>query len=346
MKKLLLIIIIVIIGLGVYGYMSLRPVDPGNKEEIYLEVKSGSGSSAVAKELAHEGIIRNATSFKIYTKVTGKDGDFKAGTYCFTKDMSVSEIVDMIASGKIAGKTVTVLPGMSMYKIAKLSEDKGLASYQEFMKEAQQGEFDVSFNQYLPEPGSTERLEGFLYPDTYTFPLDAKAHDMIDLMLKTFDKKMGDSYVKAAQKKGMTPRELITLASIVEREAKTEEDKGKVASVIYNRLKINMPLQMDSILSYIHKEDKIKASLEDTKVNSPYNPYKNRGLPPGPICSPGSDSLEAAIKPDKTKYLFFVASDKLDGSNVFSENYSDFLKDKEKFDKAYKEYVKENPDAK
>ena len=153
-------------------------------------------------------------------------------------------------------------------------------------------------------------------------------------------------YYEKIKERKKSLMEIITIASIVEREAKTKEDKKKVASVIYNRLKAGMPLQMDSILAYITGEEKIKASLKDTQVDSKYNPYKNKGFPPGPICSPGKDSIEAAINPDETEYLYFVASDKLDGTNVFSKTYEEFLKDKAKFDKAYAEYRKKNPDKK
>ena len=162
-------------------------------------------------------------------------------------------------------------------------------------------------------------------------------------MLAQYEKVYNEKYSQVAPK---DIHKIMTVASIVEREAKTDEDKKNVASVIYNRIKVGMPLQMDSILAYITGEDKIKASLEDTKVESNYNPYKNKGLPPGPICSPGEKAIDAALNPPKTDYLYFVATEKLDGTNVFSETYEEFLKDKAKFNKAYKEYIKKHPGKK
>ena len=163
-------------------------------------------------------------------------------------------------------------------------------------------------------------------------------------MLAQFDKVYNEKYRDKI--KGRDINEIMTVASIVEREARTDGDKENVASVIYNRLEAGMPLQMDSILAYITGEDKIKASLEDTEVESSYNPYKNKGLPPGPICSPGEKAIEAAMNPKDTDYLYFVATEKLDGTNVFSETYEEFLKDKAKFNKAYNEYIKKHPDKK
>lgn len=344
MKKVIFALIIIILAVTGFCILNLKPVDSGNEDEIYVDIAEGSTTSQIAYRLDNRKVIRNEFAFKLYSRLTGKSKKYKAGTYCFTQSMSAAEVADMIVSGEIAGRTITVLPGMSMDKIARMVEQSGLAGYRAFMKEAGEGDFDVSFDKYLLDVGVTERLEGFLYPDTYTFGLNANEHEIIETMLKNFEKKMGDQYIKVAKKKKISPRDLITIASIVEREAKFKSDKKKVASVIYNRLEVGMPLQMDSILSYIHKEDKIKASLQDTKVDSPYNPYKNVGLPPGPICSPSEDAVKAAMKPADTEYLYFVASEKMDGSNVFSKDYKTFLKDKAKFDKAYEKFIKENPD--
>ena len=231
-----------------------------------------------------------------------------------------------------------------MFKTLNAMEKAKVINKTDFYNEIENGKFNYEFIKELPK--GKNRLEGFLYPDTYNAPADATPHQVIDMMLKNFDRVFKKEYYEKIKERKKSLMEIITIASIVEREAKTKEDKKKVASVIYNRLKAGMPLQMDSILAYITGEEKIKASLKDTQVDSKYNPYKNKGLPPGPICSPGKDSIEAAINPDETEYLYFVASDKLDGTNVFSKTYEEFLKDKAKFDKAYAEYRKKNPDKK
>ena len=191
-------------------------------------------------------------------------------------------------------------------------------------------------------PKGANRLEGFLWPDTYSIPVEGGAHEAIDIMLKGFEENVYEKYKDKIAEKKLDFYDTIVKASIIEREALKEKDKAKVSSVIDNRIKKGMYLQMDSILSYIHKEDKVIASYKDLKVNSNYNPYKNKGLPPGPICSPGIESIEAAIDPADTDYLYFVNSEKLDGSLTFCETDAQFSKAKDAFEKAYAEYTKKN----
>ena len=254
----------------------------------------------------------------------------------------MSEQMEMMKKGETLGSLFTVIEGMNSKKIGQSLEAQGIIKALDFYKEVEEGDFDYEFLKNAPKgPG---RLEGFFYPETYKFEPGESAHSIIDKMLGQFEKVYNEKYSDKLKDKDV--HKIMTVASIVEREAKTDEDKLNVASVIYNRLKIDMPLQMDSILAYITGEDKIKASLDDTKVKSSYNPYKNKGLPPGPICSPGEKAIEAAMNPPKTDYVYFVATEKLDGTNVFSETYDEFLKDKAKFDKAYREYVKNNPGKK
>lgn len=343
MKKIIIVLVLAVVVITGSGIWLNMPKNPGSEKTVYVDVEEGMSASEISNILYKEKLIKSKTMFKLIAKFTGKSADFKVGTYEVKPSMSTGSIVDLIASGKTAGKKITVFEGMSLEKIARLAEKRGIVSYAQFINEAKNGKFKQSLIEHIPKTKAIERLEGFLYPDTYVFGEKNTAHEVIDDMLSNFERKMGKDYIVKAKKMKLTPLQLITVASIVEREAKLTEDKRKVASVIYNRLAKNMSLQMDSILSYIHKEDKIKASLEDTKVESDYNPYKNKGLPPGPICSPGKEAIEAAANPPETKYLYFVASDKMDGSNVFSEKYSDFLRHKSAFDKAYREYIRKNP---
>lgn len=344
-KKSILAAAIAIVAVicGVFGWIQLSSgaVDKKDTSTIVVEIPAGSSTGLIADILKEQGTVKNTTVFKIKSKLGGYDGTYKAGQYAVSKSMSMKEQMEVIKSGKTVGQLFTILDGNTLEKDSKAVEKAGIVSSDAFLKEAANGTFDYKFLEGIPKRAN--RLEGFLYPDTYQVPLDADAHQVIDVMLKQFDKVFTDEYYAQAKKMNRSVLEIMTVASIVEREAKTTEDKKNVASVIYNRLDINMPLQMDSILAYITGEEKIKASLADTQVESEYNPYKNRGLPPGPICSPGKEAIEAALYPADTKYLYFVATEKLDGTNVFSETYEEFLKDKAAFDKAYKEYIKKNP---
>lgn len=345
-KILIAIGILVVVIIGCFAALTVLsgPVDKNTKDYEIIKVEQGSSTGQIAASLEEKGTIRSAFVFKLKSKIGGYDGNYKAGQYAVSKSMSMKEQMELICSGKTVGKIFTIPDGNNLEKDAALLVKDKIITKEEFYNEVKNGSFDYKFLKDAPQ--DITRLEGFLYPETYQVDLDADAHDVIDAMLKQFDKVFKDEYYEKAEEMGLSVHEVMTVASIVEREAKTEEDKEKVASVIYNRLKEGMPLQMDSILAYITGEEKIKASLEDTKVESEYNPYTNKGLPPGPICSPGLASIKAALYPADTDYLYFVATDKLDGTNVFSEDYETFLKDKAAFDKAYKEYIKKHPDKK
>ncbi len=320
-----------------------RPVDSGSQKKVIVEIPQGSSTSQIADILADRDLIRSTFVFRLESKVRFYDEKYIAGTYAVSRSMSSGRIMKKMVSGDTAGKVFTVIEGQSLYKIAASLKKQGVIDTEkEFFDEVENGKFNYRFMKYLPD-GPT-RLEGFLYPDTYEVPVNADVHKVIDVMLAQFDKKVTSEYYEAAKKKGYNIYEIVTAASVIDREAKLEKDKKNVSSVIYNRLAVDMPLQMDSIISYINKEDKIVATYSDIAVDSDYNPYKNTGLPPGPICSPGLEDIKAALYPADTDYLYFVASPKMDGSDVFSETYKEFLKDKKAFNKAYKKYIKEHPE--
>lgn len=323
--------VIIVIAAMCGSYVALgAPVDSGNKSEVLVRVRPGSGTAQIAATLKDKGLIKSEAVFRL--KARTKAPRFQAGTYSVNRSMSSSEIVDLIASGRTAGKTFTITEGQPLYKIADQLDKAGIVKEKDFYREVKKGKFDYGFMKYLPS-GET-RLEGFLYPDTYTIPLDATAHEVIDMMLKRFNEVAGDKD---------DLYKTVIKASVIQKEAGNADEMRKVSSVIDNRIRKGMPLQMDSIISYIHKQDKIRATYKDIEVDSAYNPYKNKGLPPGPICSPGKQALLAASDPAHTDYLYFVASPKMDGTNVFSATSEQFMKDKEKFDKAYEKYIKEHP---
>ena len=346
MKKgiiaLIIVLVVLIGGCLAFYFVSTGPVNKNDDGIIVVKLENGSGTASIAAKLEEEGLIKNSFMFRVKSKLSGSDGEYKAGSFAVKKSMSMGEIMDLIISGKTVGKTFVIPEANTVEKDSVLLQSKGFVDAEDFLNEVANGDFDYRFIEGLP--AGTSRLEGFLYPDQYQVSLEADAHEIINVMLKQFNNVFTDEYYAKAEKMDMSVLEVMTVASIIEKEAKTKEDKLNVASVIYNRLEDNMPLQMDSILAYIHKEDKIKASLADTQVKSDYNPYTNKGLPPGPICSPGMDSIYAALNPADTDYIYFVAGEKLDGTNVFSVTYEEFLKDKAKFDKAYKEYIKKHPD--
>ncbi len=345
-KVLLAVLVLAVLAAGgalLYNGHAVSPVDAGDTTPVIVEIPEGSYTASIADILQEAGVIRNTTVFRIQSKIRHKDGMYVAGTYEFNKAMSMTEIMDKIAAGDTTGVHFQILEGQTIDKVVDQLAEEGIIDEADFYHEVENGSFDYPFMSMLPE-GPT-RLEGFLYPDTYTLPLDATAHDVIDAMLQGFDNHMQEEGIYDAVKaSGMDLYTVITKASIVQREAGNVDEMANVASVINNRLEISMPLQMDSIIAYIQKEDKIRATYSDIAVESDYNPYTNYGLPPGPICTPGVDAIKAVLSPADTDYLYFVASPEMDGTNRYSKTYEEFLKDKAEFDEAYEKYIQEHPD--
>ena len=336
----ILVCLIVLTGLWVMG----RPVGGAKGKSVLVEIPAGSSAKTIASTLKDKSLIRSETVFMLQARLTGSAAKFQAGSYLLTKSQSTCGIIRTIAEGKTASHTFTLEEGEPIYKLAEQLEKDGVCTKAAFYKEIEKGSFHYDFVT-AQLPSGTERLEGLLYPDTYSVDLNATAHDVVNRMLHRFDEEVYQKYAVQAKKQGQSFYKIVIKASTIQKEASTKEDMRKVSSVIDNRMK-GMPLQMDSIVSYIHKEDKIRATYSDIAVDSDYNPYKNTGLPPGPICSPGLTAIKAALSPADTGYLYFVASPKMDGTNVFSKTYKAFSKDKKAFDKAYEKYIKEHPGAK
>lgn len=336
-KKTVIIVIAVILVLciaGAFLYISSldKALDPEAKDTKVFTIESGQTTYDIGNNLEKEGLIKSASKFKIYSKIKGVGSKFQAGTYAVSPAMKLSEITKMFVSGKVSTATITIPEGYTTVQIAKALDESGVVTYDEFMEEVRNGKFDFDF---VPEPdGQDNRLEGYLYPDTYSVPMDADAHTIIEIMLETFDKKYKEEIAPLAKKKKMSMKEVVTVASLIERECQVDSEREKIASVIYNRLDKGMELQLCSTIQYLLGEPKEFLLYSDLEIDSPYNTYKNAGLPPGPIASPGIECLKAAVEPADTNYLYFVLDPKLDGSHRFSSDAEKFEKDKAAYSKA------------
>ena len=322
-----IVIIAVSVIYSLYMGKESKPLDPGSKEFISVVIPSGTGTEGIAGILEENKLIDNTGVFKLQSKSKGYDGKFKAGQYSLSPSMSMEDIMKILVAGKADTVRFTIPEGYDIKRTTeKLSKD-GLINPDTFAKELETGQFDYKF--LADAPTGANRLEGYLFPDTYDIFTTANEHDIIDKMLYQFNKVFTEEYYARAEELGMSVREVITLASIIEREARIPEDRPVIASVFYNRLKIKMPLQSCATVQYILGEQKPVLSIKDTQIESPYNTYLNPGLPPGPIASPGAGSIKAALYPADTDYLYFLA--KGDGSHAFSVTYDQFLKDKAKY---------------
>ena len=332
-NKILMVIIavVIIVLIAVFAFIGYsksldKAFDPEKKDTQYVEIVPGSTTVDIGNTLEEKGIIESASKFKTYTKLKRTGSLYQAGTYGFSPSMKLSEIAQTLIDGKTSQMTFTVPEGYTIYQIGEKLAADGVVDLDKFNDLLVNGDFDYDF--LKGAQSGSNHLEGYLFPETYVVEFGASEETIINTMLGQFDKVLTDEMRKDIKKSGHTLNEIMAIASIVEREAKVDNERGKVSSVIYNRLKIDMPLQMCSTVQYVLGEQKEILTYADTEIESPYNTYVNPGLPPGPICCPGEEAIKAAIYPDDTDYLYFVVSEKLDGTQNFSSDIEKFEKDK------------------
>lgn len=317
--------IISVILISVFIFTQIGPYDKNNKKDIVVEIPQGATTSTISDILYKNKLIKNKTMFKISVKLSNKAQHFKAGKYLFNQTYSNKEIIEDISSGKIYndGIKITIPEGSTSKEIVSILVGQKLGSEESYEKLISNPKEFYNQFKFLKEEDITS-LEGFLYPSTYYFDENASEKEILSVMLSQFNKVYTDKLRDRQKELKMTIEQVVNLASIVEKEAVLDEDRPIIASVFYNRLKIGMPLQSDATIQYIFKERKKIVTYKDLEIDSPYNSYKNKGLPPTPIASPGIKSIEATLYPEKTEYLYFVA--KMDGGNNYSTNYEDHLK--------------------
>jgi len=344
------LIVIVLIAAGGYfgyGYLykdSLSPVDPNSNAEVVVIVQQGDSTSAIAKALMDRGLLKGGTIrgyltdyfFKNYCQKNGynidADKQFKYGEYTFTKNMTIDEIAAKLIEGVALAQTkhFTIPEGLTIREVGSTLAADGIVTESAFDDEVRNGVFDYPFLTDCP-PGA-ERLEGFLYPETYEVYDDATAHDVVEKMLSQFNSLFTTQDYARAKDMGMSVRDIVTMASIIEREAVVPEERPIMAGVFYNRLAKGMRLESCATIQYNFiingEQPKEFLSIADTQIPSEYNTYLIDGLPPGPICNPRYASIQAALYPDENDYIYFVLSDSLDGSHKFSADYSEFEKNK------------------
>ncbi len=312
-------IVVVAILLTMVVFLDMVGIGGGNNP-VDIKVEKGTGLAAVSDTLKGSGIISNKFMFKAYAYLTGKH-IYQAGTHRLNSSMSYREIMKILETMPEDDEVQVLIPeGYEIYKIADTLSEKGLINKEIFMREVQTGDFDYEFVRQIPE--RENRLEGYLFPDTYNFSTAETEYDIIDKMLKNFEKQVLPVYQESGTDKSLD--DIIKLASIIEREAANDDERKLVSSVLTNRLNIGHRLESCATVQYILKERKSVLSNEDTRIDSPYNTYLNSGLPIGPISAPGIKSIEAAIYPAETNYMFFLAVG--DGSySLFSETMEEHL---------------------
>ncbi len=294
-----------------------------NKEVIRVELPFGSSVESIAKQLEYKGVIKNSFIFRLYSKLQGLNGNYKAGIYYLDSGLDVKEIGEILQHGKgfVEILRFTIPEGFEVRMIVDRLVELGLGEKDRYEEIINNHPYDYYFLKETPE--NAIPLEGYLFPDTYEVYKETKEEDILKRMLDRFDHVFIEEYKNRAQELNMSVNEVITLASIIEREAKADNERKIVSSVFHNRLKTRMLLGSCATVQYVLMERKDVLLNKDLEIDSPYNTYKHLGLPPGPIASPGKKSIEAALYPDDTEYLYFVAEK--DGTHYFSKTFAEHL---------------------
>ena len=282
---------------------------------VSVTIVPGSSTSTIAKHLATNKLIRSPLAFKLAVRYRGIGTQLRAGTYELSRDMSLTRILDELKKGQIEYKTFTVPEGITAAVIAELWEESGFGTANAFQKAIKSSEL---LEKHVHE-GVT--AEGYLFPDTYKFAKGSTVETVVQMMLAESTKRWTDTLAEEAKALDLTRHQVITLASIIQREAGSTSEIPRIAGVFHNRLKDNWRLQADPTVLYALGDPKRLLTREDLKVSSPYNTYLHKGLPPGPIGNPGMASILGVLRPEETSYYYFVAIEK--GKHHFSETLAE-----------------------
>jgi UPF0755 protein len=338
MRKLMLIVLVVIAVAAAALVVSRTAIwgrlhDPFkgySTEEQFVVIEPGTGSAAIGRRLVDAGVIRDQLAFRTALWWTGRSRELQAGEYHFDRPMAAVEVIDLLARGEVYTRRLTFPEGLTIREMADIFEARGFGSRASFIEAA-------ANNALIKDVDPDARdLEGYLFPETYALPRQIPAARVVAMMVDRFRATYTDEWRRRVEVDGLTTRNIVTLASLVEKETAQAEERPIVAGVYRNRLKIGMPLQADPTVVYaMQKAGTYNGNIrrDDLSLDSPYNTYRYPGLPPGPIASPGAAALAAAVQPADVRYLYFVSRN--DGSHVFSETLAEHNRNVREFQVLY-----------
>jgi len=320
---ILLAVVIIAGGVGAYMWSLSPPASGPDTAKSIIQIEPGASLNDIAALLKSCGCLRSVSAFKLHAIATGQASKLKSGTYEVSPEMSAPQLIAMLAAGRQATVTVTIPEGFNLAQIAQRVAEAGLADEQQFQAAATAQAVEDILQVKLPE--GTRSAEGYLFPETYRFTLGTPPEQLVARMIAEFKKRFINKFwepVPAEQRWGSL-HQVVTLASLVEGEAKLDSERALIAGVLKNRLERGMHLECDATVQYALGKHRRRLTYSDLQIDSPYNTYRYAGLPPGPISNPGLDCLRAALKPARTEYLFYVARG--DGGHIFSRTYQEHL---------------------
>ena len=335
MKKLIAAVVLLVIlaaaGAAGVGWSRMQaPYKGYDAAEQFVQIPVGAGAAEIRQRLLDARVVSDAMTLRLALRWTGASRDLQAGEYRFDRPMTAIEVVNKIARGEVYGQRITFPEGLTIREMAAIYESRGLGRARDFIEAARNTALIRDLDPMAPD------LEGYLFPDTYTVGRTAVASQLIESMVAGFRAAYPGDAQQPGDQPPLTTRELVTLASLVEKETAKPEERAVVAAVYRNRLRIGMPMQADPTVIYaLQKTGKYDGNIrkDDLSINSPYNTYQNRGLPPGPIASPGKAALEAALRPADVGFLYFVSRN--DGSHVFATTLPEHNRNVQEFQVRY-----------
>lgn len=331
-KILLGVALVLVIGAAstFYFWRGVALSHQGFQGEQFVTIEQGSSVAAMGKRLAEAGVVRDAQSFQLAARIKGAGKRLQAGEYRFDRPATAFEIVDRLARGDVFVRPVTFPEGRTLVEMSAIFAERGFGEAGEFLKAARDQTRVAAL-----DPAADD-LEGYLFPSTYRLARNATARALVGLMVQSFEKAFDADLRAAASALGLSVREAVTMASLVEEEAQKPDERPMISAVYHNRLKIGMGLQCDATVIYaMQRAGRWNGNITraDLAMDSPYNTYKYRGLPPGPIANPGRASLEAAVKPADVPYLYYVSRN--DGSHAFATTLDEHNRNVEEFQRQY-----------
>ncbi len=335
LKKIFIIVLVLVVAGGILGALYFWnqiswPVSDDETTTLFT-VSEGEGVNTISQALYDDGLIRSMFWFETYIWFDRSESGFIAGNYVLSPSMSTREIVRLLTSGDTTPeRTITTIEGWTITDIAAYLSETGIVNKDEFIEKASVTDSrtiipDVVYA-FLADKPANQGLEGFLFPDTYRIYDTATPEQIIKKMLDNFDDKFTEDMYAAALERGMSVYDIVTLASIIEKEVRTDEDRRIAAGIFYDRMAQGVALQSDATVNYVTGKQALQPTASDLAADSPYNTYKYKGLPPGPISNPSLSSIMAALHPEQTEYFYFLT--KPDGSTVFSKTYEEHLENK------------------
>jgi len=323
MKKIIIFLVIIFPFLFIFGFFFWQeiflPKDFYFKENRIFSIEKEQSVFQIAKNLEKESLIKNKFFFNFYVIFTKNYKKLQVGEYLLSSSMNIPEIVKKISLGDVIKEKITIIEGWSLKDINWYFEKKGMFRAKEIF-EVINKDFSEEFD-FLKDKPKNLSLEGYLFPDTYEIKKGNSLEEIIRKILKNFDRKLSSELKEEIKKQGKTIFEIITMASLIEKEVREKEDKEIISGILWKRLEIGMPLQVDATINYLTGKKRLKIPLEDLQIDSLYNTYKYRGLPLGPISNPGLESILAALYPKDSEYWYYLSTPQ--GKTIFSKTLND-----------------------